>query len=959
MNRAGWTWGEATEQSYDPFPENLARIPNPTSVATVVNSTHMYCTVPVISVPIGDANTSKELVTTIRVGGPITMDVSLNGVDYSGYSPVSESNLWLFSPLSVSFGRNPYVATSEGNVLFKTNAASLCKPEDKVTLTVRCGTAVLLNAVPVGLTSAGALPVHFDALPSSGTTSCNAELKKASSSGEAVITTESMTLVRVAAASPVQTVIDYETRSIRVDDGPFLPFGFFTHEAGLASREDQMYLASLGINNFMHYMFEGYDTPIAVEDYTVLLADVTQLGAWIQPDFAPMANEKQPILPNVTANMTAELAAAVSALAPLPGVWGWYDSDDTIGTNITNDKMVRDLIRKTDPHHVISKAQASTSSAYAFQFLADMQMAEMYCERSPTCTASTEAETVYPMDWAPNGICGDAGFEMGVGYAGPSTWPQALRTQWFTALTKGAVANSLFIFLSYMPYLQVETLAEAALATFELAPSLHTSGALAEKPVISVGDPNVMSAVWREPNGCILVLAVNGADAASVGVHVSLTLGGKPIPGTLSGVKPLNGLLPVSLVDGLFVLDLQPYESDAYLFNCSEPHSKVKSDPNNLVLNPSMEDFYLPGFAIGWQLYGGNTLTSSSNISAYVFSETRFAHDGRHSLRISVPWDSCNGSRVRIPGFVAKKGVHYTVSAWGRVYTEDMCSPLLVVDSGGTTIGEPLKLSQGKWSQLTTSGAAAASGALSFACGSGGTFYLDEVQVSSKAHGTAALESAAWSSAADGQIGSKVREIGSRPAAESTTAPQEKHYSWTTGQRGFAGVARATAANATIMVDSSPFMPIGWFATDILQHGTNHTEYHLARLSSRGVNTILLAEVSPDSEIAIEQQVHALNVSWAAGMMAVVQISNEPGGGGAAALAKYIDAIKYHPAIFGYYLDAASLPASAQQQLYSTIKQHDPERLVLSLQPDPSAATALLECLLRHSMNVNSPIIIL
>eukprot|EP01047_Picozoa_sp_COSAG01_P121437 COSAG01_NODE_50228_length_365_cov_0.672932_1_plen_94_part_01 len=71
------------------------------------------------------------------------------------------------------------------------------------------------------------------------------------------------------------------------------------------------------------------------------------------------------------------------------------------------------------------------------------------------------------MDWAPNGICGDAGFEMGVGYAGPSTWPQALRTQWFTALTKGAVANSLFIFLSYMPYLQVETLAEAALATFD------------------------------------------------------------------------------------------------------------------------------------------------------------------------------------------------------------------------------------------------------------------------------------------------------------------------------------------------------------------------------------------------------------------------------------------------------------------------------------------------------------
>lgn len=104
-----------------------------------------------------------------------------------------------------------------------------------------------------------------------------------------------------------------------MDGAPFLPFGYFTHEAGLAARGDQLYLTPLGINNFMHYMFLGDDTPIAVEDYVVLLDDATQMGSWIQPQLAAIdagIGKTPPI------NWT-NLANIVRTLSPLPGLWAW------------------------------------------------------------------------------------------------------------------------------------------------------------------------------------------------------------------------------------------------------------------------------------------------------------------------------------------------------------------------------------------------------------------------------------------------------------------------------------------------------------------------------------------------------------------------------------------------------------------------------------------------------------
>jgi hypothetical protein len=136
----------------------------------------------------------------------------------------------------------------------------------------------------------------------------------------------------------------------------------------------------------------------------------------------------------------------------------------------------------------------------------------------------------------------------------------------------------------------------------------------------------------------------------------------------------------------------------------------------------------MPGFPTGWTV-SGNILAQTRNISAFALGETRFAHTGRHSLRVSVPWDTHASTVVEIPGVSVKKGAHVTVSAWARVYVASMCSPLRVVDAAGAVVGAPMKISVGSWAQISTSGAVTTDGGIRFSCGSGGTFYIDDVSV--------------------------------------------------------------------------------------------------------------------------------------------------------------------------------------------------------------------------------------
>jgi hypothetical protein len=66
----------------------------------------------------------------------------------------------------------------------------------------------------------------------------------------------------------------------------------------------------------------------------------------------------------------------------------------------------------------------------------------------------------------------------------------------------------------------------------------------------------------------------------------------------------------------------------------------------------------------------------------------------------------------------------------------------------------------------------------------------------------------------------------------------------------------------------------------------------------------------------MSQQIHALNVSWAAGIKAVVVVTPAS----ASNLASYIASVKYHPALLGY--DAAYDPPSLLLSTKRTHHQH-------------------------------------
>ena len=911
MNRDGMSWG--TEIGTDPFTLIQNNQSDFVVPATVVNSSYAFCVSPRIELPTG--NKFAYLGPNVSIGGPISVDISMNGHDYSGVAATDPHNLNLFAPFSVTFGRNKYMGQADGTLLYNIHpSVNLTAPA----ITLACGSNVLLSAVPVLQSKLkGLLPVKLPTFSQDVNVSCVATLH--SKSDAQPVATQNLQLIKLLKTIPYATSIDYASRSIWVDDAPFFPFGFFTHEYGPFIDSDQMYLSSKGVNNFMHYYPENFAPAVDVPQINTILDTATQLGSFVQVDTSNFGTGGA--LAKGTANMS-NLENYFQNISQLSGIWSYYDSDDTIVDNVSATMELHQIISKNDPYHVVSKAQGDVSVSYAFQNLGDTQMAEMYCSRGATCTLILGGMlTQYPMDWTPQMICGDGG-AYGSRYAGePGTWLETMRSQWFGALTQGAVGNSLFIFITWAPWILPESSAEMGLSSFELAPTLHGAVFAEQLEVNLTGRVEDLELValktWRDAQGCILAIALNrgstldgfGYQMNALNVTVHLSLGGKPI-GNLPGVKPFQGMLPVNISDGAFTIDLHGFEAEAWMFNCSNDISPGTS----LVYNGGMEKYLIPGFPIGWEL-SGNTLAESGNVSAYAFSETRFAHQGRHSLRISVPFDTYRLSRVAIPGFMAKKGAKYTVTAWGRVYTPSMCKPLLVHDAGGQTVGSPVTLPVGKWGELSFgSGVASADGPLSFVCGSGGTFYLDDVAVASAAH----------------------NDFVAHTAVGTATVRHDREES------GVPSPPLADAGGAWMTVDEAPFIPMGWVADRILEHGSNFTMHHVGHLSSRAVNTILFKELGPFSDVNISVQEFALNASFAGGIKAVINLT--PPSPGKEIDSAYFAKIKYHPAVLGYFIDCGSneQTVATQQAVFATVKKYDPQRLVFSLQKSAAAAAPVV-----------------
>ena len=509
------------------------------------------------------------------------------------------------------------------------------------------------------------------------------------------------------------------------------------------------------------------------------------------------------------------------------------------------------------------------------------------------------------MDWQPSIVYGDGGFIGPPSYFGRSgAFPQSIRFQWMLELARGLVGNSLFVYIPWLPWLLTESAAELGLATYEFVPFmfapvgvaqpvLHYTLPALEAPADYLSRmPALVTKAWRDQDGAIMLLLINLRDQPYQ-LDVSVVVPGAPVLEDCDGSMPLENHRAVPLKDGTFSATLSPFDVQAFVFNITKPAEKERS--SGAVINGGMESYVLPGHAVGWTI-AGNALSRSGNVSAFVFSETRFAHSGYHSLRFTTPFDTFAQTRLPLPlnGSEVHSGT-YTVTAWTRIYDARAPRSLHLVNGDAILATVPLTR---EWTKLEAQVQLSSSqeSELALMAGGPGTLYVDDVSC----------------------VANSRRDERQR-AAKPVEATVNTHTR--------AAACTRHTNESSLSADGAPFIPTGFVMQDLVVHGTNHSWFHLRRLSSRGINLLLLHEVGLQLHggVDVQLQLAALDVAFACGQKVVARLQAPPGASSVwidSVLKTRVQKLKDHPALLGWWL-GSELSAADQASLYHSVKNMD------------------------------------
>eukprot|EP01052_Picozoa_sp_SAG31_P021397 SAG31_NODE_1652_length_7628_cov_100.866118_5_plen_1445_part_00 len=913
-------------------PPRLAPTPDPTTPATVLNSTHLTCKLPTIQVPLGtgphscgsDPNVTEcGFNQTTLIAGPISIDISMDGKLFSGVTPQDPPLLILQPLFSASAGQRTYIIGQTGHLLLDVHPSLR---DDLPQLIIELGCGPYGPALHLPLNQTGRHALSIAPMPQQ-TVDCTCKLHS-SDSGTLGIANFRLGIAHQNTDYPV--LVDRRRRTFVVDGVPFLPFGYDTHAPGATSRVAQLYLTSLGMNNYMHYFFAKYSTE-ALDEYTTVMDDAAQLGAWLSVDMIGLISA-------FDENQTEYLKEIVGNAVDHPAVWSYYVADD----GVSNISVWRELLATLPPLKAVVKAQAGTEEAYLLSPFADATGGEEYWATFPfdysghylehvhlhgTSTGNASSGTsvqgpcynilanvdklsLYPMDWQPSIVYGDGGFIGPPSYFGRNgAFPQSIRFQWMLELARGLVGNTLFVFIPWLPFLLTESAAELGLATFEFVPFMFAPVGAAQ-PVLRYAMPALeapaeylsrvpplLTKAWRNEDGAIMLLFINMRNQ-KYQINVSIAVPGAQFPAESGGYMPLEDHRAVPLESGLFSATLSPFDVQAFVFNTTKPAKNLFG----VVINGGMESFVLPGHAVGWSI-AGNALSVSGNVSAFVYSETRFAHTGYHCLRFTAPFDTYRQARLPLP--LNRSELHsdmYTVTVWTRIYDDRAPRSLHLVIGDGDTVVATMPLSRA-WAKLeaqvklnSTEGCE-----LALMTSGPGTVYLDDATCVADSPGRG-----------DQQHVPKILH----PTVADVNIPIRR-----------AAVCTRFSNASFLSADGAPFIPTGFVMRDLVAHGTNHTWHHLRRLSSRGINLLLLHEVGLQMHggVDVQLQLAVLDVAFACGQKVVARIQAPPGATSVwvnSVLKRRVQQLKDHPAILGWWL-GSELTATDQANLYHSVTGFD------------------------------------
>jgi hypothetical protein len=391
------------------------------------------------------------------------------------------------------------------------------------------------------------------------------------------------------------------------------------------------------------------------------------------------------------------------------------------------------VLRTIDPFHITVGAM-ETSDLWSFSdstgaLSVDVPLVENYGGTLVAHAAGDSRFDRWPMDWGPVVNCGWGEAIQFHTYAGTIT-PQQLRSDAFLGVIGGMTAGQLWYGLTEgtEPEL-VSAMMRVSSELQELAPSLFAplrdststpSVAVTATPALpgstNSNRSNVIARAWSEAPAagagvssyCVWVAAVNVSPEpvlATLVLSNTSLMARVPPSATLttpfdqvftdpSGLETIRSVPLSTLAPGgeRSLRDVILGGATAvYRLGCELPMA-AESPTENLVNNPSFEDFVVAGRPSGWGLVDGN---DGRDLRAGMSLDLDRPRHGRHSVRVIVPTDTPLVVPFSAPytgafGLSLAANKSYAVELWAR--------------SSGTAIDNPsalmVEVLNGTWSNI-------------------------------------------------------------------------------------------------------------------------------------------------------------------------------------------------------------------------------------------------------------------
>jgi len=315
----------------------------------------------------------------------------------------------------------------------------------------------------------------------------------------------------------------------------------------------------------------------------------------------------------------------VNAFKDHPALLGWYIADEPVGQYVEPQGLIEiyNLIKKLDPYHPVTIVFMTPSQAHRYDKAMDIVMADPYplphgtVTEVSAVTASLLGEYQYnkPVWIVPQAFGG------GEHWAREPTRAE-LRVMTYLSLIEGAAGIQYFIRSGLNAFPKSTTTwnecGAISLETAEMTPLLLD---YESRPPVEVDAERVQVSAWQRGSE-ILVLAANTANKPET-VKYKLRLSNSD---TLATVLFENRTVHID--SGFFTDIIDALDTRAYIINLQ---NETKVDIYSENKGIEFENSVSPGIPVGCYARIGK------DRGATYFTDSRFALNGRHSLRLVTP----------------------------------------------------------------------------------------------------------------------------------------------------------------------------------------------------------------------------------------------------------------------------------------------------------------------------------